>query len=553
MAAGNAEADVPPTLKALLATRLDQLDEAERKVLERGSIEGEVFHRGAVQALAPEETQVTTRLAGLVRRELIRPDRAQLAGDDGYRFRHLLIRDAAYDALPKTVRADLHARFAAWLDEHGHALVERDEIVGYHLEQAARYHAELGQSDPSLADRAGARLASAGNRAVDRQDYRAGAALLDRAAELVRPHRTDVALELESAWLAEDLDVSAAVEKAEAVTARVEAAGDHSGAMLARALALHIRNYAGEPDATDEVIALCRAALPLEEERGDPRRLALLWEMLASAAEFHQQHDDVVEALLQSLRYQRLAGYSRSATELEALMIGPRPVDEAMRMMDELAERRPPGSQDGARAALLAMLGRFDEAWPLAEARSSHLREVTGDTSRDAYEYLAVIATLEGDRERACRYVVEAIKLIAHVPIPAATAKSRLARELCYLGRFDEAERLLEEARAVPPPGSGVRVPAAAAEALLLAQRGNLEQAEALARTAVATAETKTDNIWWQALTHEDLATVLERAGRIEEAREALERSLVLWERKGCLPYAGRLREQIDSLRSAEV
>src|SRR5262245_21387774 len=102
MAAAKAEVDVPPTLKALLAARLDQLDEPERKVLERGSVEGEIFHRGAVQALAPEETQVTTRLAALVRRQLVRPDRAQLAGDDGYRFRHLLIRAAAYDALPKT-------------------------------------------------------------------------------------------------------------------------------------------------------------------------------------------------------------------------------------------------------------------------------------------------------------------------------------------------------------------------------------------------------------------------------------------------------------------
>src|SRR4029079_16148426 len=108
-----------------------------------------------------------------------------LAGDDGYRFRHLLIRDAAYDALPKAVRADLHARFAAWLDEHGDALVERDEIVGYHLGQTARYQAELGQPDPELADRAAARLATAGRRAIDRQDYRTGAALLTRAAELV--------------------------------------------------------------------------------------------------------------------------------------------------------------------------------------------------------------------------------------------------------------------------------------------------------------------------------------------------------------------------------
>jgi predicted ATPase len=68
MGADKAEVEVPPTLKALLAARLDQLDEAERKVLERGSVEGEIFHRGAVQALAPEETQVTTRLAGLAPR-----------------------------------------------------------------------------------------------------------------------------------------------------------------------------------------------------------------------------------------------------------------------------------------------------------------------------------------------------------------------------------------------------------------------------------------------------------------------------------------------------
>src|SRR5213079_1957246 len=120
---------VPPTLQALLAARLDQLETAERTLLERGSVEGEIFHRGAVQALVPEETQVTPRLAALVRKELIRPDRTQLVGEDGFRFRHLLIRDAAYEALPKATRADLHQRFAAWLADHGTKLVELDELV----------------------------------------------------------------------------------------------------------------------------------------------------------------------------------------------------------------------------------------------------------------------------------------------------------------------------------------------------------------------------------------------------------------------------------------
>ena len=80
MARERADVEVPPTLKALLAARLDQLDEPERSVLERGSVEGELFHRGAVQALAPEEAQVTARLTALVRRELVRPDRAAARG-----------------------------------------------------------------------------------------------------------------------------------------------------------------------------------------------------------------------------------------------------------------------------------------------------------------------------------------------------------------------------------------------------------------------------------------------------------------------------------------
>ena len=135
---------VPPSIHALLSARLDQLPRAERAALERGAVEGQVFHRSAVQALAPEDPEIASRLLGLVRKELVRPERAQLVGDDAFRFRHILIRDAAYDALPKATRAELHERFARWLDERGADLVELDEIVGYHLEQACRYLEELG-------------------------------------------------------------------------------------------------------------------------------------------------------------------------------------------------------------------------------------------------------------------------------------------------------------------------------------------------------------------------------------------------------------------------
>jgi class 3 adenylate cyclase len=554
MAAEDAHVAVPPTLKALLAARLDQLDEAERRVLERGSVEGEIFHRGGVQALAPDETQVTTRLAALVRRQLVRPDRAQIAGDDGYRFRHLLIRDAAYDALPKAVRADLHVRFADWLDEHGHSLVERDEIVGYHLEQAARYLGELGRPDADIAERAVLRLAAAGRRASDRLDYRAALALLSRAVDLLRPLRLDLALELEVAWHMVDVDGRAAAEAAEVIAERAEAAGDHSGVMLARATALFLRIYGGDDAASiAESEELCRAALPLEEERGDPRRLTLLWRMLAYCANFRQQNDEHAEAAEQELHYARLASDSPSDTAwLDfALILGPRPADEALRALEEIGESRPPGAFDFGRAGLLAILGRIDEARPLAEARSAHVREVSGDVSPGA-QYLEIIAKMEGDYERACRHLAE---LIDDAPPGSdgvmASWRSMLARDLYYLGRIDEVEPLLDKARA--GRHSVERTLVSAVEALLLSDAGVHDQAEERARAAVTTAETETDNVWLQGWSNEDLALVLERAGRVDEAREALKRALTVWERKRCVPYVRRVREQIESLGQAQV
>jgi class 3 adenylate cyclase len=104
--APGSDVPVPPTIQALLAARLDQLDPAERAVLQRGAIEGRVFHRGAVQSLAPDETRMGSRLAALVRKDLLRPERSHLAGEEAYRFRHLLIRDAAYETLSKAARAD---------------------------------------------------------------------------------------------------------------------------------------------------------------------------------------------------------------------------------------------------------------------------------------------------------------------------------------------------------------------------------------------------------------------------------------------------------------
>ena len=130
-------------------------------MIERGAVEGEIFHRGAVGSFADGDDVERATRRGLVRKELIRPSATTFVGDHAFRFRHLLIRDAAYDALPKETRADLHERFATWLEAHARDLVELDEIVGYHLEQAARYRRELGQT--------GRRASNGGPRSASRQ------------------------------------------------------------------------------------------------------------------------------------------------------------------------------------------------------------------------------------------------------------------------------------------------------------------------------------------------------------------------------------------------
>jgi class 3 adenylate cyclase len=238
-ASEDGEITVPPTIQALLSARLDQLDPAERAVLERGSVEGRVFHQSAVQALANGEAP-TQRLVALVRKQLVRPDTPQFAGEEAYRFRHLLIRDAAYDALPKAVRAELHERFADWLGERGADLVELDEIVGHHLEQAARYKAELEHADDALAERAAERLATAGRRALARGDDHAATSLLERSLELTRPRRLDVHLEVDLAQ-ALGTDPRRAAELADRTAERAADAGNAAGEALARVVSARHR------------------------------------------------------------------------------------------------------------------------------------------------------------------------------------------------------------------------------------------------------------------------------------------------------------------------
>ncbi len=367
---GGGDIVVPPTIQALLAARLDQLEPPERAVLERGAVEGKVFHRGAVEALAPDEQEVPARLLSLVRKELVRPDRAQLPGDDAFRFRHLLIRDAAYDALPKAVRAELHEAFARWLEERGADLVELDEILGYHLEQACRYRAELGTPDEgALAQAARGRLTAAGRRALLRDDAAAAMKLLERAGALVPPGEVDVRLEfdrVDARFLSGK--TADAHELAASIADRARAAGDDVGELCGRLLEARIRLFVEPEGATDDLAALTERALPVFEAAGDDFALFVGHLARALAAHMRALADTELIELETALVHVRKAGlphqgWSTQAGRVAARFFGSTPVSEALSWLDaQEATGIRHSMYDSHRALALAQIGRFDDA-----------------------------------------------------------------------------------------------------------------------------------------------------------------------------------------------
>jgi class 3 adenylate cyclase/tetratricopeptide (TPR) repeat protein len=545
------ELAVPPSLQALLAARLDQLEPSERRVLECAAVEGEVFHRGAVQALASHEEHVTPRLASLVRRELIRPAQSQIPEDDGFRFRHLLIRDAAYAALPKAARAELHESLGSWLEERGADLVELDELLGHHLEQAVRYKAELGQGDTALAERAGERLAAAGRRSLRRGDDRAAASLLGRAVELNRPTRRDVRLELDLASAHVHSDPRKAVHVAEAAEEAARAGGDQANAALARIVAGQSRSYFSSDARVDDVVALGRASLPLLEQAHDHAGLARAWSVLSWAAEFRGRGEEAAQASERALRHSRLAGEQH--THLfnldRGLVVGPRLADEALDSLDAALPSNPHPSVFLMRAMLLGMLGRFTEASALAREANEALRDRWGY----GFEFvLARIAMFEGNLELARDYLRQqcddlekrgrSAELSTHAP--------ELGHVLCALGRHEEAEPLAQLGRDLGDEQDfATQMFWRRVRALIEAQRGNHVEGERLAREAVAIGE-RTDELNSQGGALCDLAEVLAAAGRSDEAAEALEQALARYERKKNLAMVAQVRPQLEELRA---
>jgi class 3 adenylate cyclase/tetratricopeptide (TPR) repeat protein len=562
---GDAEVEVPPTIQALLAARLDQLDPAERSVLERGSVEGRTFHRGAVAALDDGDGAVDQRLIALVRKELVRPDRAQLVGDDAYRFRHLLIRDAAYDALPKATRADLHERFARWIEQHGTELVELDEILGYHLEQACRYREELGMEvDAALRADARQRLTNAGRRAHARQDFAAALHLIRRALRLVPEDEVDVILEID---LGDALFFTGQPQETyrhlTAAAERAAAIGDRVGELCVRLDAGVFKLYIepeGAAAALEETIAEARPEL---EAAGDHFALHLLHFARAQVAHYRSRFDDEADDL-------DLVMYHAQRTGLPHLVVWAVPAGGSSRfygktpLTDVLAwleQREEQFDQDwrlgGFRASVFGLLGRFDEARALQWAfHKAH--EERGDTlnlGSQLSQSAVVLELLAGDPAAAAAHAERGCRILEEAGERAwlSTGACWYAEALYRLGRLDEAEQWAQKgAELGGQDDASTQLLACQVRAKVLARRGQHLEAERLAREAITIAD-GTQGAILQADARRDLAEVLELADRREEAAAALADALERYERKGAVVPADQVRERLATLEPASA
>jgi hypothetical protein len=362
---------IPPSIQAVIAERLDRLDPNERAVIESAAVVGKEFLRGAVVELTGPETRpaVGEALRGLVRKGLMRPHLSAAAGEDGFRFGHVLIRDVAYEAMPKQLRAELHERFPDWIERNtGGRTVELEEIVAYHLEQAHRYRSELGSSDErsaELAGRASALLARAGRRAFAREDLPAARNLLERA------------LALGEAELEARLDLAGALwgggdgRRAEQLLAElVEDAGAAGDTRL--------EWYGGT-----ELEDVARRAVEVFGELGDDLGLARAYRRLALVSRTEGLFGRAEQQSRTGLDRALAAGDQRERARLadtlcSALLVGPAAVSAAAAECEQLLadSRDRPAVEAGietALAGLRAMHGRFGEERDLDRlARSSY-------------------------------------------------------------------------------------------------------------------------------------------------------------------------------------
>jgi hypothetical protein len=518
-----------------------------------------VFHRGAVAALAPEELQVDARLVSLVRKELVRPEKPALPTDDAYRFRHLLIRDAAYDALPKAMRIELHERFATWLEEHGADLVELDEIVGYHLEQAARYAEELGIRAPERNARAADRLTAAAKRAEARGDVAATINLARRADALVSredPRRAALLLLVGTA-----LDDGGRLAESLSVLGEAIDSGDPVAGARARAIRAKLQAHGYGVSHVATIAEIDRALAELEQTGDDAAlaeanaaharvffwagRIAEMREAASRAREHAERAGDFRTLVIASGLYMRSLEWSEvPRVEVEA-------VAHELLADDRFGPRfRIVALNQLARCALSR--GSFAESDSLLTEAQASLRELGFSVDAAAqYQFRALLGWTRCDwdaMEAAARMSWDRLGELGEVGF-RSTAGAMLAYALARLGRDGEAAEIVAASEAMTSRDDYVtELWALAVRSLLAANAGDYERAVELGGSCFEVAASR-DDAMNHFIAQVLYAEALVAAGRADQAERVVADAVALSERMGAPGNAGRARAVVQPAR----
>jgi class 3 adenylate cyclase/tetratricopeptide (TPR) repeat protein len=551
--------NVPPTVQALIAARLERLESRERAILEAAAVEGEHFDAAEIRALTGvlDERTFHSHLLALVQKQLVEREPARLASVDPFRFVHVLVRDVAYEGIPKSRRADLHEQLAERFERLGGG---RDELSGLHLEYAYRYWVDLRKQSRAaeVGKRASGYLAEAGNRAFARGDMTAASNLLDRATSLpglAVAERGELLVLLGSA-LARSGDFVRCDEILAQVIIRAAETSDHnleSRALVERAAWRLWR----EPKTANDARLTAASAIHHFEQTRDERGLAQSWRLVADAESTWQGS---LDALDRAVTYGRAAGDRREVSDAlwwasVAMHFGPMPVEQGIvRCQQILTDARDDRTLEagirGILAGLLAMRGQFQEARVLYEEGFAilaelglNLRMATRRTISGAVELLA------GDPVAAERELTWAIERLENMGerIDRPGVAAQLAEALYQQGRYEEAEQFAE----IGEEGAhAARVRYRfAVRAKLWARRGELSAAEREARRIVELASTD-DNLTSRGHALIDLAEVLRMSGKTGDARLQVESALRLYEKKGNTVSAATARAILADVSS---
>nr|WP_280954636.1 AAA family ATPase [Phyllobacterium sophorae] len=562
-----AELPVPSSINALLAARLEGLSPLERAILTAASVEGSSFHFSALSELAcPVFDTLENGLLALVRRDLIRPETPTFAGDKAYRFRHVLIRDAAYRSLPKNARADLHERFAAWLElTAADRLREFEEFVGYHLEQAFQYRISLDPGDvhtTSLAARASERLEAAGRRALVRGDLPTAIGLLDRVCRMLPTddsHRIALLGELSGALIEGGRldDAGRVLDEAE----RLAAIADDQG-LVARILVQRqfLQLLLGEEGGLEKAAQAATFAIPIFERLEDDLGLCRARRLQAWLHFNGARGEAAAEA------WERAASHARRASDLHeyheiltwiasSLWFGPTPAPEGIRRCEAMrAEVRESPESEAAilrqLACLNAIAGRFADARALIATSNATYADLGLTLYVASSEHEAVVELMAGNAAAAEKSAHAAYRALEEMGERAfrSTMAATLAVIILEQERDEEAEEFARLSSKLAASGDLVtQIRWRRVRARVLARRGKTRVAEKLAREALAIAEA-TDFVNDHADALVDLSHVLETPRRLSDAIAAASEALHLYELKGNVVAATATRRRLGKL-----